>query len=269
MKQKQKLWVGLLCCSVMGSAASLRSDTGQAWNGYLQRVHPESSTGPNVPLGGSSARSETTWHGLQQGRILVRPAAKPNPLPVPSGIIHDWIGQVLFPRTTLDRVLKVVLDHNRYREFYAPLIVESKTLSRSADQTEFSLVMQNRSLFSKAAVATRYTEQVLRLDPNRAQIITQSSSIQEIENYGSTTPRVLSPDESSGYLWRIYSVAQYQQRSEGVVLQLEMIVLSRDVPPALRWIVDPLIRHVAESTLQTSLERTRQAVENQNGEETL
>ena len=266
MKQKRTLWIGLLCCSVLGSAASLHSDTGQAWNGYLQRARPESSTGPDVSGGESSARSETTWHSLQQGRILVRPATKPNPVPVPSGLIHDWIGQILFPRTTLDHVLQVVLDHNRYREFYAPLIVESKTLSRGADQTEFSLVMQNRSLFSKAAVATRYTEQVRRLAPNRVQIITQSSSIEEIENYGSTTPRVLSPEESSGYLWRLYSVAQYQQRSEGVVLQLEVISLSRDVPRTLRWMVDPLIRHVAESTLQISLERTRQAVENQNEE---
>lgn len=255
MKQKQTLWIGLLGCSLLGSAASLHPDTEQAWNGYLQRARPE-----------NSACSETTWHNLQKGRILVRPTTRSSPVSIPSGLIHDWIGEVLFPRTTLEDVLRVVLDHNRYREFYAPLIVESKTLSRNDDRTEFSLVMQNRSLLSKTAVATRYTEEVLRPDPKRVQIITQSSSIEEIENYGSMTPHVLSQEGSSGYLWRIYSVAQYQQRSEGVVLQLEVIGLSRDVPRALHWLVDPVIRHVAESALQTSLERTRRAVENQSGE---
>jgi len=254
----------LLFCFGIGRLSALGHE--QAWNGYLQRTHPEDNTGLDVSWWESSARSEATGRSLQQGRILVRPAAKLDPIPVPSGLIHDWIGQILFPRTTLDHVLSVVLDHNRYAEFYAPLIVEAKTLSRSADRTEFALVMQNRPLLSKTAVTTRYTEQVRYFDPNRVQIITQSSSIQEIENYGRTTPRVLSPEESSGYLWRIYSVAQYQQKSEGVVLQLELIVLSRDVPLALHWIVDPFLRHVAESTLRTSLERTRQAVENQNRE---
>jgi hypothetical protein len=45
------------------------------------------------------------------------------------------------------------------------------------------------------------------------------------------------------------------------VIQFEALVLSRDVPAALRWMVDPIVRRVSRESIQLSLQQTRDAVQ--------
>ncbi len=40
-------------------------------------------------------------------------------------------------------------------------------------------------------------------------------------------------------------------------MQMEAIVLSRDDPNALRWLVNPIVRRISKDSLQLSLQRTR------------
>src|SRR5690349_13462946 len=46
----------------------------------------------------------------------------------------------------------------------------------------------------------------------------------------------------------------------GVYVELEAIVLSRDIPAALRFVVDPVVRSVSRNALLTSLRQTDEAV---------
>jgi hypothetical protein len=45
-----------------------------------------------------------------------------------------------------------------------------------------------------------------------------------------------------------------------VYIELEAIALSRDIPAALRWAVEPIVRRVSRSSLDTSLQQTKDAV---------
>jgi hypothetical protein len=46
----------------------------------------------------------------------------------------------------------------------------------------------------------------------------------------------------------------------GVILEMETIALSRDIPAAVAWFVNPIVDRISRSTLQTSLSQTRAAI---------
>ncbi|MFL6417611.1 MAG: hypothetical protein ACJ74Y_18305, partial [Bryobacteraceae bacterium] len=79
-------------------------------------------------------------------------------------------------------------------------------------------------------------------------------------NFGTPDERQAPADTGRGLLWRLYSISRFEQRDGGVYVELEAIALSRDVPGALRWLVDPVVRRTSRSSLHVSLQKTEEAV---------
>ena len=63
--------------------------------------------------------------------------------------------------------------------------------------------------------------------------------------------------DDHGYLWRLNSYWQYQQVEEGVVVELESLTLSRDIPYVFRPFVRPLVDRVARESIRRTLESLR------------
>ncbi len=84
--------------------------------------------------------------------------------------------------------------------------------------------------------------------------------MQEIQHYGRPDEQDLPPNQGNGYVWSLYTVTRCEERDGGVYVELEAIALSRDIPVALRWMVDPIVRRVSRNTLLTSLQQTEEAV---------
>jgi hypothetical protein len=59
---------------------------------------------------------------------------------------------------------------------------------------------------------------------------------------------------------RLYSVARLEERDGGVYSELEALALSRNIPAALRVVVDPIVRRVSRNSLTISLKQTEEAV---------
>ncbi len=165
----------------------------------------------------------------------------------------------------LEDIFAVVRDYNRYTEFYKPLVIDSRSLGGDGADYRFSLLMLNKSLFAKTALASEWNERYVRVDDQRWYSIAHSTRIEEIEGYGSPGERKLPPDEGSGYIWRLYSFSRFEQRDDGVYVELEVMALSRDIPGALRWLIDPIVRRVSRGSLLTSLMETRAAVRSEVG----
>jgi hypothetical protein len=70
-------------------------------------------------------------------------------------------------------------------------------------------------------------------------------TLQQIEDYGRPGEHLWPPDTGGGFIWRIYSVSQYEERDGGVYLEIEAIVLSRGIPSSVRWLVIPVANHLA------------------------
>ena len=61
----------------------------------------------------------------------------------------------------------------------------------------------------------------------------------------------------SGYLWRLNSYWRFKQVDEGVIVECESLSLSRGIPTAMKWFVDPFTRSIPKQTLKATLESIR------------
>jgi hypothetical protein len=251
----------LICAPAVSSAAVLTNETLQAWQDYIQSANSgmEERLHGRLPFLWVDASADRIRR-VRAGEILVGPIGDHSPIRVPKGLIHDWIGATLIPNAGLEDVFAVVRDYNRYREFYKPLVIDSRALGADDPDYRFSLLMLNKSLFAKTALASEWNERYTRIDERRWYSIAYSTRMDEIEEYGSSGERKVPVSEGSGYIWRLYSFSRFEQRDDGVYVELEVIALSRDIPGPLRWLIDPIVRRVSRGSLFTSLAETREAV---------
>ncbi len=249
----------LLASSGLLEAAELKKETVQEWDRYVAKVRSEIAA--SRPFLGTYARPEVIRE-MRAGEIVVEPVGR-NPRPVIGGLIHHWSGAAFLPNSTVDAVFSVVRDYGRYKDFYAPLVIDSRALERDGDEYRFGMRMVSQALFSRSALEGEYAEQFHRAGDTRWYSVARSTRIQQIDDIGRRDERLLPPDEGSGYIWRVFSVSRYEQRDGGVYIEVEFIALSRDIPLSLRWLVSPIVRRVSRSTLLTSLEKTRAAVANE------
>ena len=84
--------------------------------------------------------------------------------------------------------------------------------------------------------------------------------MREIKNFGTANEEDFAPGHGSGFIWRLYSTARMEERDGGVIVEMEAIALSRDIPVALRWFVEPIVRRVSRDSLEKSLTDTAKAV---------
>jgi hypothetical protein len=251
----------LIAFAASTEAGTLKPETLEAWNQYVKTAtagmqHRVASGAPFLWVDESPDRLAS----VRRGDIQVSPANPKIPMKVPSGLIHDWQGAAFIPNATIDDVLTVERDYAHYKEIYKPTIVDCKAIDMSDPQDRFAVIVMNRSLVSKTALESTYQSDSFRPDDNRAYGFTRSTHIQEIENYDTPRQHKLPEGQGAGFIWRLFSIARYQQRDGGVYVEVEAMALSRDVPLSLRWLVDPIVRRVSRESLLTSMRQTGDAV---------
>jgi hypothetical protein len=220
-------------------AAEPKRETLQAWDEYIRIVNlhiAKSAAGTGQFLW--TDESQDMARRVQRNEVVV---TNRNPEDVPQGLIHDWVGAVFVPNVTLDRALSVVESYDRYDEFYKPLFSKCKVLARDGDQV-----------------------QVVRLSPTKAYITSNAVRVQEIANYGQPTEHVFPENRRPGYVWREVTVQRLEARDGGVYVEWEMIVLSRGIPTAFRWLIKPLTDELPRKMMLDLLDETRTAVKQES-----
>ncbi len=261
---KRKLLIGMVCAGFVASPAAsdgaeLKQETLKTWDAYNQTVDSQMHgrlQGPFLWVDEDPDRVTS----VRAGKIVVSPVGKKVPKPVPSGLIHDWMGAVFIPDVRLGDVLSAVRDYGHYNEFYKPTVVDAKPLGTEGSCDKYSMRVVNKETVAETALDTEYQACYLQLDELRWYGTAHSTRVQEIRHYGRPDEQELPPNQGSGYIWRLYSFARFEERDGGVYIELEAIALSRDVPVALRWVVDPIVRRVSRNTLLISLQQMEEAV---------
>ena len=253
--------VASLLSPVTITAASLDPITSTAWEEYVhvaaQRMEQRLGAGKTFlwadEVPGRLAR-------VRAGEVVVSPVGPQNPLRVPSGMIHDWVGAVFIAKATLKDVLQVVGDYARYKNFYAPTVIDSKVIATGETQGRFSMVLLNKTLFLRTALDIDYESRYVQIDERHGYSVSHTTRLQEIEEYGAPSQRILREGEGYGIVWRLASIARYVQLDGGVYFELEAMGLSRAVSPSLRWLAEPIVRRVSRASISTSLRQTENAV---------
>ena len=222
-----------------------------AWDRYLAAANADMASGAH----GNFLWVDEAGERLRQvraGEVLVVPVHAPKP--VPGGLIHHWIGAAFIRGARVEDVMSVVRNYNRYTDYYKPSVIDAKTLSQKAAEDRFSVVMVDKAMFMRRALDSDYQSRFVELDERKWYSVAETTRVQEVSDEG----RI--PDgEGSGYIWRLASISRYEERDGGVYIETEAMALSRTIPAALHWVVDPIVRRVSKASLATSLGQTRDA----------
>jgi hypothetical protein len=242
-------------------AAELQPGTLAEWNVYLKDAdrHMQNRAAGGRPflwMDESPKRAAS----VHRGEVAIGPGVGNGTESVLHGLVHDWIGTVFIPGASISDLWAVVHDYENYRVMYRPVVSSARTLACTDASQEFQMVWQRKVLFVSAAIEGRYQARDVMLNAHRGYSIAESVEIREIEGYGHPLEHLLPAGTGSGFIWRIRSVARYEERDGGVYLELEAAALTRDIPASLDWIVKPVVNHLSVNSLTTTLRQTRDAV---------
>ncbi len=173
---------------------------------------------------------------------------------VPGGTIQHWRGAVFVPGVMLDHLLGALRDPRRHG--YRPQdVLEWRLLERAGDRERVFLKIRRQEIV-EAVFATEHDVTFARHGPDRASSRSTATRIVELED-GREQP----PGRDRGFLWRLNSYWRYEAVPGGVLVELESLTLSRDVPALLAPIATPIVRRIARE----SIERTLTGIRDQLG----
>jgi hypothetical protein len=258
------IWNTAFGVSVLAAAPStnqLQPETVNAWEDYIRSVDSrmQARFGGETPFLWIHESAERSRR-IARGEIVVEPALAQGTQSVPNGLMHHWIGGVFIPGARIGSVSAVVHDYRKYKDFYKPVVADSKVLDCTETNQRFSMLWRHKVLFITAAIQSEYLGHHVKVDRLREYNVADTVRVQEIEHYGRPEERLLPPGTGSGFIWRMHSIARYEERDGGVYLELEAIALTRDIPASVRWFVNPVVNHLSVNSLTTTLQQTRDAV---------
>ena len=243
----------------------MEPDTIAAWDKYIGAVDARTrAVSPDRPFLWAD-EEPSRLQRVRAGDVVALQIQPKNAQPVPHGLVHDWVGAAFIPNATLADVLAVARDYSSYPKWYGPTLTQANLLDRTggpdrSSVDRFTARYERTALFVTVVLDTESEAEYVQVDATRWYSIARSTRIQEIHEYGKPDERTMPPDDGSGYLWRMYSVAKYEQRDNGVYVEHETIALSRRIPLSLRWLVEPFVRRLSRNLLVSLLEQTREAV---------
>jgi hypothetical protein len=239
--------------------AELKEETLNAWGAYVQHANSEMDDrlhGPFLWVDEVPDRLQR----VRTGDILVSSVGQHNPKAVPSGLIHHWMGAAFISGTKLEDVLATARDYSHYKEFYKPTVVDSRPLSSTGACDKYLMLLANKEVVAATALDSEYEACYHQVDERRWYGVVYTTRVQEIRHYGESDAKELPPGQGNGYVWRVYGFARFEERDGGVYIELEASVLSRDIPFAVRWVVDPIVRRISKNSMLISLRQTEEAV---------
>jgi hypothetical protein len=243
-------------------AATLKPETKEAWDAYLQAANDamQARLQPGAHflwLDDEPERAEA----IRTKGPYITPMTRDIPRKVPHGLIHDWIGVGFLPDTKIEDILMVVRDYDHYKDMYHPGVIDSMSRGTDGMKDLFFMRLANKSVVAKTALNAECEVSYIRLDDQHWYGISNTTHIVEIDKFGTPEERTLPEDVGTGLIWRLSSITRLEERDGGVYAELEAIALSRDIPAAFRVFVTPIVRRVSKDSLATSLHQTKLAID--------
>lgn len=219
-------------CAVLGVQASGPSPaTTAAFDRYTMLVEQQlkAKVSPNHFLWLDEHQKEKSLAWFSQDVIVpMKMLDEGNEIPVPDGVIQDWLGAIYLDGTTIDKVRDVIAAFSGYKDYFKQEIVDSKQVKREGDHWDASVRIYKKQLQSVALNVDLSADYTL-VDPARAYFICRSTRIAELEHPNKKTSKEeRSPEDEHGYLWRLNLYWRLKRDGNGVYAEVELVSLSHD-----------------------------------------
>jgi hypothetical protein len=246
-------WLLFFLLELQLDSATLQPETLEHFRRYMDR-----------------AASEMEQRGLAQNTprlgLPLQPAISPwtagNPLEVPHGLIHDWLGAVFVPDARIEDALAVLRNVSRYPEIYSGEILEARLLSSGPGRRRVLLRVVKKKVIT-VVLEIEFDVEERFPAPGRAQVWSRSSRVAEVQNAGKPQETIKPPDTGWGFLWRLNSYWHFEERNGGLLMECRAVSLTRDIPAGLGWILQPMVTSLPREALASTLVKTKAAVETQ------
>jgi len=258
--------VALATAAVDARAATLQSKTVESFAKYAAAIEARSAQDlrAQLPLLAierqPSPLAAEARKALKQGAILVERGNVSRPggaeIEVAGGIINHWRGTIFIPNLSLDALLIALknpgADLQRQED-----VVRSRVLARrSADDLTVYLRLKRTKIVT-VVYDTEHEVRFRRVGPGHAVSSSIATRIVEVEDPGTPGERTVPAGDDHGFLWRLNSYWRYEQADGGVLVELESLTLSRDIPSVFRPMVLPIIDRVARESMTRTLASLR------------
>ncbi len=245
--------------SVLAHSAELKPQTLAAFDNYARTAEARIDREARQPNFLWAAESPARLAQVRNGDIVTAPKAGKGDLPVPDGLVHDWIGAAFLTGATIDRVLAFVQDYNRHKDTHQPEVLDSKLLARNGNDFKIYLRLRKKKVIT-VVLNTEHAVHYTEIAPTRWVSASRATRIAEVDSPGTPKERELPVGSDHGYLWRLNSYWRFAERDGGVYVECEAISLTRNVPTGLGWIIEPIIRSLPAESLASTLRSTRDSV---------
>jgi len=201
-----------------------------------------------------AAELNRTMTALRRGEVVVSRAVardgSASEIEVDGGMINHWRGTAFIPNVKLDVLLKTLQEPQTDKHKQED-VLSSRVVQVGENSQKLYLRLRRTKLIT-VVYDTEYDTTYRRVAADRALSTSISTKIVEIENAGTPQERALPEGNDHGFMWRLYSYWRYKQVGDGVVVEVESLTLSRNLP----LLFTPFLRPVVNSTARDSITRT-------------
>lgn len=208
------------------------------------------------------ARRSEAYAAMQRGDVVIeRLETRDNGQPIhcPGGLIHHWVGSVFIPGATLAQTLALVEDYGHHTQVYAPYELRSQILAREGSHYKVLFRFLRKKIITVVLDAV-FDIEYHTADATHAWSRSRTVSVRQIEDHDTPHESALPEGEDGGYLWGMATYWRFLERDGGTYVQSESVSLTRTVPAALAWLVDPFIKEIPRESLDAILKDTRKGV---------
>jgi len=189
---------------------------------------------------------------LRRGEFVVEQLTPSAEQELHGAMLHDWRGTAFVPGGTVAEFERLMRDFNGYSRIFSPQVLKASVLSRQGDQMQVTMRVRQQHILT-VVMDTSYDVTFARLDAQHGYSVSRSTRIAEIDSPGTSSERVLGPDEEHGFLWRMNTYWSFEERDGGLLMQIESVSLTRSIPRGLGWAVRPFVESVPRESLEFTL----------------
>jgi hypothetical protein len=203
--------------------------------------------------------SPTDQKRILKGDLVIHPASKENPEDIPDGLIHDWVGAIYIPNTTVSAVLGVLQDFDHHSQIY-PEIIRSRLVKRQGDDIMGYWRLERKQQFVPAVFDVQQDAHYRQVAPGRWICRAYANDIREVQDAGTAKEQDYPLGTGLGLLWRMNAFWSIEASGDGVLAECRTISLSRSIPSGMGWMIKPFIQNVPRESLTSTLLNTRKTV---------
>ncbi len=194
---------------------------------------------------------------LHRGELIMEqlsPAARPA-----GALLHHWRGTAFAPGATAVQFERRLRDFNGYPHVFGPQVVEARAQLLGSNGMRVMMRVRQKHVIT-VVMDANYDVSFGQLDSRDGYSTSRSTRISEIDAPDTDHERALTPAEEHGFLWKLNTYRTYQQRDDGLYIQVETVSLSRSIPTGLGWALRPYVTSVPRESLEFTLRSAMNAL---------